>query len=257
VRALWAWQDTNNKSHLAVGTENITGLGYAELTVITNGAQVDISPRTGTTDISPVFDTTAGSAVVRITDSVNQDITEFDSVYIQTHVAVGGLILFGNYRTYPVSSTEYEIIARDIFGNPQLAPSTSALPVVAEFDVIAGQSLVTVTLPDHGFSVGDTYPILVSTTLGGVTLFGNYIVQAVPSTSTFEIFATTLPSSTANAFINGGDVRFAYAFGVGPTLLGYGYGGSGYGSGGYGTGTSTASVGVEPDCRRWHSKRYP
>lgn len=251
VRALWAWQDTNNKSHLAVGTENIIGLGYAELSVITNGNKVNISPRTGTTDIPPVFDTTAGSAVVRITDTVNQDITEFDSVYIQTHVAVGGLILFGNYQAYPVSATEYEIIARDIFGNAQPAPATSATPVVAEFDVTSGQSLVTVTLPDHGFSVGDTYPILVATTLGGVTLFGNYIVQAVPSANTFEIFATTLPSATANAFINGGDVRFAYAFGVGPTLLGYGYGGSAYGAGGYGTGTSTASTGLPFEATDW------
>lgn len=251
VRALWAWQDTNNKSHLAVGTENITGLGYAELTVITNGAQIDISPRTGTTDIAPVFDTTAGSSVVRITDSVNQDITEFDSVYIQTHVAVGGLILFGNYQAYPVSSTEYEIIARDIFGNPQLAPATSAVPVVAEFDVTSGQSLVLVTLPNHGFSVGDTYSILVATTLGGVTLFGNYIVQAVPSANTFEIFANNLPSSTTSGFINGGDVRFAYAFGVGPTTLGYGYGGSSYGTGGYGTGVSTASTGLPFEATDW------
>jgi hypothetical protein len=60
-----------------------------------------------------------------------------------------------------------------------------------------------------------------------------------------------LPSSTANAFINGGDVRFVYAFGVGPTLLGYGYGGSSYGTGGYGTGVSTASTGLPFEATDW------
>jgi len=251
VRALWAWQDTNNKSHLAVGTQNIGNLGYAELSVITNGAQIDISPRTGTTDIVPDFSTTAGSPVVTITDTVNQDITEFDSVYIQTHVAVGGLILFGNYQAYPVNATTYEILARDILGNLLPAPSTSVLPVVAEFDTTSGQSLILVTLPNHGFSVGDTYPILVSTTIAGVTLFGNYIVQGVPSPNTFEIFANNLPNATTSAFINGGDVRFVYSFGVGPTVLGFGFGGSSYGSGGYGTGTSVSSTGLPVPATDW------
>lgn len=251
VRALWAWQDTNNKSHLAVGTQNIGNLGYAELSVITNGAQIDISPRTGTTDILPDFSTTAGSPVVTITDTVNQDISEFDSVYIQTHVAVGGLILFGNYQAYPVSSTTYEILARDTLGNLLPASSTSILPVVAEFDTTSGQSLILVTLPDHGFSVGDTYPILVSTTIAGVTLFGNYIVQGVPSPNTFEIFANNLPNATTSAFINGGDVRFVYSFGVGPTVLGFGFGGSSYGSGGYGTGTSVSSTGLPVPAIDW------
>lgn len=251
VRALWAWQDTNNKSHLAVGTQNIGNLGYAELSVITNGSQIDISPRTGTTDITPDFSTTAGSPVVTITDTVNQDITEFDSVYIQTHVAVGGLILFGNYQAYPVSATTYEILARDTLGNLLPAPSTSILPVVAEFDTTSGQSLILVTLPNHGFSVGDTYPILVSTTIAGVTLFGNYIVQGVPSPNTFEIFANNLPNATTSAFINGGDVRFVYSFGVGPTVLGFGFGGSSYGSGGYGTGTSVSSTGLPVPATDW------
>lgn len=251
VRALWAWQDTNNKSHLAVGTQNIGNLGYAELSVITNGSQIDISPRTGTTDITPDFSTTAGSPVVTITDTVNQDITEFDSVYIQTHVAVGGLILFGNYQAYPVSATTYEILARDTLGNLLPAPSTSVLPVVAEFDTTSGQSLILVTLPNHGFAVGDTYPILVSTTIAGVTLFGNYIVQGVPSPNTFEIFANNLPNATTSAFINGGDVRFVYSFGVGPTVLGFGFGGSSYGSGGYGTGTSVSSTGLPVPATDW------
>ena len=251
VRALWAWQDTNNMSHLAVGTENNVGTGYAQLSVITNGNQTVITPRTGTTDIVPDFSTTAGSAVVTITDTVNQDITEFDSVYIETHVSVGGLILFGNYQCFPVSATTYEILARDTLGNLLPATSTSILPTVANFSVVSGQSLVTVTLADHGFAVGDTYPILVATTLGGITLYGNYIVQSVPSSSTFEIFANNIPNATTNADINGGDARYVYSFGIGPTLVGYGFGGSAYGSGGYGTGVSTLAVGNPVSATDW------
>lgn len=251
VRALWAWEDTNAVSHLAIGTENSVSTGYAQLSVITNGAQSDISPRATTSNITPAYSTTAGSSTVTVTDTINTDITLFDSVYIQTHVAVGGLILFGNYATAPVNTTQYTIQSTDVLGNLLPAPSTSSSAVVAQFSTSAGLSTVTVTLPNHGFVVGDTYPVLVSTTVGGTTFFGNYIVQTVPSANTFTITPSTIPTANASGYINGGNVRLTYSFAFGSAPIGLGYGIGGYGIGGYGTGVSGTNIGTPIQANDW------
>ena len=238
IRALWAREDTNSNSHLAVGGQTDPLSGSANLSVITEGNIGVITPRTATDNITPDFATTAGSSTVVVTDTTITGISDYNTVYIQTHVSVGGLILFGLYETQAVGGTVYNITAVDIFGNPLPAPSTSAVPVLAEFDTTNGSNSILVTLPNHGFSPGDTYPCLVSTTVGGVTIFGNYIIQSVPSANTFTIFSGTTATSTASAFINGNNVRFTYSFGVGAVPAGTGYGIGAYGSGGFGTGTA-------------------
>lgn len=250
VRALWAWEDTNANSHLAVGAETSISTGSAQLSVITNGIQSNITPQYIIDNVVPGFSTTAGSSTVVVTDATTTGINDFDAVYIETHVAVGGLILFGLYRTYANSGTTYNIIATDALGNPLPAPSTSALPVVAQFSTTSGVNLVTVTLPNHGFVAGDTYPVLVSTTVGGTTLYGNYIVQTVPTANTFTIIPATTPSSTTSGYINGGDVRFLYSIGVGPVPPPTGYGANGYGSNGYG-GTSFTASGTQITASDW------
>jgi len=113
--------------------------------------------------------------------------------------------------------------------------------VVAQFDTTANSPFVDVTLPDHGFAVGDTFPILVSTSLGGVTLFGNYTVTEVSSSSVFVISASQEATSTATASINGGDAAYDYYYAYGALVTGSGYGVGGYGTGGYGSGITTVT----------------
>lgn len=252
IRALWAWEDTNANSHLAVGSQTDVGTGQANLSVITEGNIDNITPRSETDNIAPVFSTTAGSATVAVTDATVTGISDYNTVYIQTHVAVGGLILFGLYETGFVGATVYNITAVDVFGNPLPAPSTSVVPVVAQFATVNTSNTITVTLPNHGFSVGDTYPCLVSTTVGGVTIDGNYIVQSVPSANTFTILSGTTATSTTSAYINGGNVRFTYSFGIGAVPSGTGYGVGAYGSGGFGTGTAIVpTVGTPISANDW------
>lgn len=252
IRALWAWEDTNANSHLAVGSQTDVGTGQANLSVITEGNIDNITPRSETDNIAPVFSTTAGSATVAVTDATVTGISDYNTVYIQTHVAVGGLILFGLYETGFVGATVYNITAVDVFGNPLPAPSTSVVPVVAQFATVNTSNTITVTLPNHGFSAGDTYPCLVSTTVGGVTIDGNYIVQSVPSANTFTILSGTTATSTTSAYINGGNVRFTYSFGIGAVPTGTGYGVGAYGSGGFGTGTAIVpTVGTPISANDW------
>ena len=239
VRALWAWADQNFVTRLAYGTQNSGS--SSQLGVITDGtSQQIITPQSTTSNILPVVTTVANSSSVSITDTVVTGVTQYNSVFIETHISIGGLILFGLYPTTNLvaSATIYQIVATDLFGNAKLAPSSSSSASVASFATTSGLNLVTVTLTGHGFAVGDSYPILVPTTVGGITLSGNYVVQTVPTANTFTINGPTIAAATASAPINGGLVRYQYSFGIGANPAGSGYGINAYGSGGYGTGST-------------------
>ena len=237
VRCLWAWEDTNSNSYLGVGAEE-------SLDVIKDNGLSDITPQQTTVNPTLDFTTTAGSNQVVIVDDSGTLVDSFDVVYIKTQVSVGGLVLFGLYQCTGVGTNTYSIYATNVIGDPEYASSSvTSGGAVPEFDTTSGSSFVDVTLADHGYSVGDTFPVLVSTSVGGVTLYGNYTVISVTSSSVFVIRAANSATSTANAFMNGGDVRFEYWNNVGPLPPNSGYGTGGYGEGGYGAGPAPSPSG--------------
>jgi hypothetical protein len=240
ARALWGWEDTNAVTHLAYGTDSFGG--RSQLAVATGGVVQDITPTGKTENIAVAFATTAGSPLVTITDTVTTGLTSFDTVDILTHVSVGGLILFGAYPIQQVDATHYQITALDILGNPLPASASASPGVVATFTTQANTSLVTVTLPNHGYVAGATYPLLVATAIDGITLaVGNYLIQSVLSVNTFTIMAQAQATSAGTVPINGGQVRLTYAFGIGPTLPATGFGQNGFGSGPFGGAGSPAN----------------
>jgi hypothetical protein len=247
VRALWAWEDLNATSHLALGTQTIPSTTTAQLAVITNGTLADISPRGVTDNNAAVVSTTAGSYSVSITDTSIVGVTNYDSVYIATQISIGGLILFGLYAAAPngiLTPTGYTIYARDALGNLLPATSTSSLPVLPSFSTVgplgaaAGSSTVTVTLPNYTYAVGDTFSVLTPTAVGGITFYGNYVVQSLIDVNNFTIIANTSATSSATGTLNGGLAQFIYSFGLGAIPSGSGYGIGTYGSSGYGSGTA-------------------
>jgi hypothetical protein len=252
-RALLAWEDMNYVKRLAIGcqtTGNAT-IG-APLYVLTNGVVDPITPQCDTHNVAVAVSTTSGSNVVTITDT-GSNITSFDAVFIKTHISIGGLILFGFYDCVFLSANQYQIYATDVLGNPAPATSNASGGTVASFATTNGSNTVTVTLANHGYVVGNTYPVLVPTTVGGVTLSGNYVVLSV-TTNTFTFYAqndaTTAIPTTAS--INSGNSRYLYYYGDGPLPTSTGYGAGGYGAGGYGTGvTPTAAVGTTITTSDW------
>ena len=239
VRALWAWEDTQATPHLAYGTQVIST--SSQLGVITNGTAADITPRYSADNVTAAASATSGSSFVIITDATTTNITNYDSVYIATQIAVGGLVLFGQYLCDPngyISGTSFTIQALDVLGNPLAASSTTTTTTLPLFSVTSGASSVTVTLTNHGYSVGSTFPVLLSTTVGGSTFLGNYTVQSVTDANNFVITSSQLPSSTTTGYLNGNQAHYIYSYGVGSIPAGTGYGIGGYGSGGYGSGTA-------------------
>lgn len=243
VRCLWAWEDTNANSYLGVGAEGAPAGGGGALQVIESGGATDITPQKTTVNIAVSFSTTSGSNAVVITDT-GRNADNYDVVDIQTQVSVGGLVLFGQYQVFNPggSANTYTIYATDALGEPDLATSTvSNSGAVPEFDTTNGSDFVDVTLANHGYSIGDTFPVLVATSVGGITLYGNYLVIEVTSSSVFRISGSASATSTTSAFMNSGNVRLVYYNGIGPLPPGTGYGVGPYGGGGYGTGIPPAT----------------
>ena len=255
VRALWAWEDTKAFSHLAVGTQNADDTYRSQLSVITNGTQTNITPRAASDNIALDLETTAGDSIVTITDATIDGITYYNSVYIPAHISIGGIVLFGLYACNPdgfQGTVTYHIQSLDILGSPLPATSSSTSATVAEFTTTDGSSSVTVTLANHGYVVGDTYPVLIPTTVGGITFFSHYIVQRVTDADNFVIVGSNQANASTSGFINNGNARYLYSIGLGSVPTGLGYGIGAYGGGGYGTGALTAAeTGFPIAARDW------
>ncbi len=241
IRALWAWEDTNSNSYLGVGAEG-------SLQVVTGGGASTITPQKTTVNVAVSVSTTAGSNAVVITDT-GRNVSSYDSVDIQTQISVGGIVLFGQYQCYNPggAANTYTIYATDALGQPALATTTVTNGgAVPSFATTSGSAGVSITLANHGYLAGDTFPCLIATTIGGVTIYGNYIVSSVTSSSVFVITANTTATSTTSGSENSGLAHYVYYKGVGPLPAGTGYGIGGYGRGGYGVGTAPTLSGGTP-----------
>ena len=204
------------------------------LYVISSGTQQILTPRFNSQSVAVSVDTTTGSAVCTI-DAAGSGVSNFDTVEIVTQISVGGVVLFGNYRTTAAGSSAFQVTATDGLGDPKAATSTvtngGAVPT---FTFTSGQSFVTVTLADHDLVVGDTFPILVTTTGGAVTLYGNYTVTSVASSSQFTILANrkATTATVTNASGTGSTATLTYSgtynFQVGDTVVVAGMNPAGY-----------------------------
>ena len=303
IRALWAWEDTNAKTHLGVGcqerisatlgtsgdgtTATITTDGtvvfnvgdsiavdgvvptdyngtYTVSAVTSNtvsfastatGSQttagtiysgdglsvitVDsantaspvtrtfLTPKAQEANVPVLVQTVAGSNQVTI-NATNSVIFSTDTVYIETQISVGGLILFGLYQCYYINPNSFYIYATDAIGNPQLATSTVGSPgggVVPKFTFINNDFKVNVTLPNNGYSIGDTFTALVPLTSSGITIYGNYTIQSIIDANTFQIFASNQANaSNANVPLNSGNARYIYYKTPGALPVGQPYG---------------------------------
>jgi len=233
VRAMHAWADTSGLDHLGIGTEAGLKVGSP------SAAPADITPQITTADIAVNFSTTAGSSIVTVTDT-GSNATSSESIFINTHISVGGLILFGYYPCIPQAANTYQIVATNILGTAVNATSTASPGSVASFATTSGSQTVTVTLNNHGFVVGANYTVLVATTVGGISIYGNYTVVSVPSSNTFTIYAANSASSTASVSINGGHAQIVYYVGLVAPPVPAGYGSGSYGSGEFGSGVTTS-----------------
>lgn len=224
-RDLHAWQDLNENKRLGIGTT----AGYG---VINNGAFQSITPQTLVSDFAPDFSTTAGSRTIEVTDPNISNPTVQMSVFFNTPVAVGGIILSGYYPIKVVTGVHsYQIEA----ASPAAATVANG-GVVPAFSTAASSSIVTVTLPTHGLSVGGTIAFSIPTTGDGVTISGGYQATSIPNANQFTIQASQQGIAGATFDMNGGAAELVYYIAIGPLPAGVGFGIGPYGAGGFGSG---------------------
>lgn len=224
-RALHAWQDLNQDDHLAVGTTT-------SFVVITEGDLQDLTPQTLTSDFTPDFTTTIGTAIVEVDDPNISTVTTFDSVFFNTPVSVGGIILSGLYPISLVTGvTTYQIVAQT-----NATASVVGGGAVPEFTATIGSAIINVELAAHGLSVGEPIVFPLPTTVGGVVVEGSYNATTITNADNFEIQVNAQASANDVDLMNGGEAQLVYYITVGPSPGGIGYGLGGYGLGGYGTG---------------------
>lgn len=179
-RAMHAWQDLNEDSHLAVGTT--TALG-----VITDGNLALITPQTLTTNFSPDISTTSSSINVTVDDPGIANVTSYDAIEFKTPVAVGGIVLSGVYPiALSLSTTTYRIEAESAAvttrATATITGATQANPCV-------------ITANAHGFSNGDL--IYISDVVGMTQLNARIFTAANVTANTFELSGVNSTAYTA------------------------------------------------------------
>jgi len=228
-RALHAWQDLNQVNRLGVGTTT-------QLVAITGGSLKSITPQTLLSDFAPNFSTVNLSAVVEVDDPNISTVTVDDSVFFNTPISVGGIILSGLYPIEEVSgTTKYRI--RAATSATATVNNGGAVPV---FTTTASSAHVEVTLEDHGLTTApaDTIVFPIATTDNGVTVDGLYAAATITDVDHFTIHTNAQATASGSFSMNGGDAELVYYIALGPPAAGVGYGLGGYGLGGYGTGVT-------------------
>lgn len=176
----------------------------------------------GLTAGTPIFFTTTGSLPANITASVTY------------YVLAAGL----TSNSFEIGATPTGTAIDTSGGSPSGTHTAHAnggsVPV---FTTTSGSSSVNVYVENHGLSVGESSSFLVSTTIGGTTISGTYLVQSVVDADNYTISVTPVASASASAPMNGGNVEFIYYIAIGPQAQAQPYGAGPYGtSGAYGIG---------------------
>ena len=236
VRDLHPWQ--------GIGlTSPRLGIGATQsLSVYNSGSLTNITPQTTTTNPAPNFSVTASSNIVTVVDA-NANATIFNTVFFNTPVAVGGILLNGAYPIISVLSTGSYTIRATVNSSVGIV-SSGILPI---FAISSGSASVIVTLPNNGFqSITGLFQQFIAPTTVGTSIpsiiQGKYQIATVIDSTNFTINMPTAASTTATATMNSSLAQLVYYVTLGPGTIGSGFGAGGFGSGGFGTGTVTTSV---------------
>lgn len=285
IRALKSWADLNATNHLGIGAESslsvLTGNNLVNITPqtsVTNTAPVfattsgsNVVTVTDSNITASVLDyvtyvtpVTVGGLVLNGPYKIQSAAGTQYSIYassVATSTAntstntVGGSFVVGNtYEIVTVGSTDFTLIGAAantvgvIFTATGVGSGSGTARLVAEyaFATTNGSSIVTTYFDNHGFNVGDSFYVGVSTTVGGIPLSGLYTVQSVVTTSSFTFAAANSATSTVGpttaTVINSGLVQSTFYVAIGPQPIGTGFGVGGFGAGGFGVGTTQPSV---------------
>lgn len=248
IRDMHAWQGLSTDRHLAIGSETSLTVYHSDTADPDHSGLSDITPQTLTTNPTPSFSVSSGSSLITVVDA-GSSVSVYDTVFFNTPVAVGGLLLNGAYPINTVGGpNDYTIVS-----SVAASVTASSSGVVPLFDTSSGSAVITVTLPNNGFQqiTGLFQQFIATTSVGGLTIQGPYQISGIIDSTQFQITADAQASSAASRYMNSasssvGTAQLLYYKAAGPPPTAGGYGTGGYGDGGYGTGTPITGAGGTP-----------
>lgn len=247
VRDLHPWEDISGTARLGVGATS-------NLVVMTSNSNQDITPQTTTTNPTPNFSISSGSAVVTVVDA-NSGPSVYNTVFFNTPVSIGNLLLSGAYQITAALSTGSYTITSSVAASTSIT-SSGILP---GFNTTNGSPSVLVTQPNHTAQavVGLQQTFRAATTVGGLTISGAYNVTSVVDSTSYIIGSPTQATATSSATMNSSLAQLVYYIAIGPQAAGSGFGAGGFGSGGFGTGSAaTGTTGTPITAVDWSQDNW-
>ncbi len=240
------------KTPVAIGGLILSGvypiavvLGTHQYSIVADGAASSTQTNatiTGITKANPAVVSTSGA----------HGFSNGQLIYIY---GVGGMTEVNGrlFTAAGVTGTTFQLSGINSSGYTTYTAGGTASPAaVPQFVTSTSSPIVTVTLEAHGLSVGDRINFPISTTIGGVTIFGTYAATTVNTANVFTISVDTLATATATAMMNAGLVELLYYISLGPQPAATGYSIGGYSLGGYSTGSvSAAQTGTAITATDW------
>jgi hypothetical protein len=135
-----------------------------------------------------------------------------------------------------------------------ITPIRRTVSLTNPFTTVSGSQVVTVTDANHTAQRGDYVRFDGATTVGGLTIDGEYQITSIVTINTYTIEAASAASSTAGP--GGGTVATEYDISVGRGTTGFG---TGYGTGPYGMdlyGTPRTTTAALQRARTWSLENW-
>ena len=180
---------------------------------------------------APVFFSTTGA--------LPTNVVPFHTYYVLT----AGLMADSFEFAASPGGTAIDTTAGAQTGTQTAVGNGGSVPI---FTTTSGSATVSVREDNHDFIAGETAAFLAPTTVGGITVSGAYLVQAVGDANDYNIIAATSAASSDVQLMNSGNVRFVYYIAIGPQAGSEPYGGGLYGDGAYGFGVTPPWGGGTP-----------
>lgn len=206
VRNLWAWNDANDVSHIAVGAE-------LSLDVITNGNLINVSPRSFTNNVPVYVETVSGSSIVTITDGYNNSETTTGA----SGTGIIATLTFSGPYTFPVGSTinVSGVSPSGYNGNWVVYSSTptsvSFLSSATGIQTVAGTVASVSNITNY-----DVVNVVTPISVGGLVLFGLYQCYE-DSPSKYKIIARDVLGNEQFAAFTTSTITVTGASGTGTT----------------------------------------
>jgi hypothetical protein len=206
TRALHVWIGLDGHEFLAAGNLN-------SLTFSGHNSVYNITPQSLITNPAANITTVQGTTGINIVDTAVSNLTQFDAVFFNTPITIGGVILSGFYQIGSGSGTGYTMNSGQI-----ATSSVSNAGAVPALTTTAGDSNVLVTFANHGLTLSSKFNFPIPTIVGGITIFGVVSPIIINNANSFTFSSQFKAVTAQTASMNSGLAQYLYYVSQGPSV---------------------------------------